>query len=232
MKLEIIPPEDVVEDNSRGKIDELYKYVIDYFQRSNPSPMTELIHKNGFELLVATILSAQTPDKRVNMVTPNLFKKYSTPEDLAKATPEEIYTYISSVPFGNNKSNHLVGMAKMLISKYNGEIPKDINELQKLPGVGRKTANVVLATLFNMPVIAVDTHVTRVSERIGLTTDTKDTLQIEEELMLHTPKEVRHKMSHWLILHGRYICTARSPKCSQCGLRDVCRYYQTVININ
>lgn len=229
MTLKIIPPEDVSEEkqNSDIEIRKVYNFVVDYFQKTNPEPTTELVHKNGFELIVATILSAQTPDSRVNQVTHYLFKKYPTNEILAKATPEDVYNYIGSIPFGHKKSIQLVGMAKKLDKEYNGEIPKDRNELQKLPGVGRKTANVILATLFKLPVIAVDTHVMRVSERIGLVTDVSTPLEIEEQLMLHTPKEAMHKMSHWLILHGRYVCKARTPLCSQCELSDVCRYYNT-----
>jgi endonuclease-3 len=233
MTLELIPAEDVSENacnetcGIESEIEKRFKYVIDYFQKHNPNPTTELKHKNGYELLVATILSAQCTDKRVNMVTPALFEKYPTPDALARATPDDIYQYISSCTFANNKSGYLVGMAKMLIEKYNGNIPVDVNKLQKLPGVGRKTANVVVATLFNKPTIAVDTHVMRVSERIGLTTDAKTPLEFEEQLVLYTPKDVMYKMSHWLILHGRYICTARDPQCNKCGIREICRYYNS-----
>ncbi len=230
MTLEIIPAEDVTEDTSNNtnkekEIKKRFLYVINYFYKNNPNPDTELKHKNGYELLVATILSAQCPDKRVNMVTPALFEKYPNPEALSKATSDDIFQYISSVTFANNKSDYLERMAKILVDKYNSDIPKDVNKLQKLPGVGRKTAHVILATLFNMPVIAVDTHVMRVSERIGLTTGAKNPLEVEEQLMLYTPKGAMHKISHWLILHGRYICTARNPKCNQCEIREICRYF-------
>ena len=232
MTLRIIPAEDVCENTHNdncgieSEIEKRFKYVINYFQNHNPNPTTELRHKNGYELLVATILSAQCTDKRINMTTPALFEKYPNPDSLARATPEDVYQYISSVTFANNKSNYLVGMAKMLVEKYNGNIPIDEKKLQKLPGVGRKTANVVMATLFDKPTIAVDTHVTRVSGRIGLTYDTKTPLETEEQLSLHTPKDVMSKMSHWLILHGRYVCRAKNPECSNCGIRDVCRHYE------
>lgn len=238
MTLELVSKEEVSEEEVSEdahsdtcgiecEIEKRFEYVIDYFKKHNPNPTTELKHKNGYELLVATILSAQCTDKRVNMVTPALFEKYPTPDDLAMATSDDIYQYINSVTFANNKSGYLAGMAKMLVNKYDGNIPSDVNKLQKLPGVGRKTANVVLATLFNEPTIAVDTHVMRISERIGLTTDANTPLEVEEQLVLHTPKDVMHKMSHWLILHGRYTCTAKNPKCNKCGIREVCRYYDS-----
>lgn len=232
MTLELIPAEDVIEDksidtNTEEEIKKRFSYVINYFYKNNPNPTTELKYNNGYELLVATILSAQCTDKIVNRVTPTLFEKYPNPEALSKAKSDDIFQYISSVTFANNKSDYLERMAKILTDKYNGEIPKDANRLQKLPGVGRKTAHVILATLFHMPVIAVDTHVIRVSERVGLTTDAKNSLDVEEQLMIYTPKEVRHKISHWLILHGRYICRARAPQCSSCGIREICRYYNS-----
>lgn len=232
MTLRIIPAEDVCENahnddcGIESEIEKRFKYVINYFQKNNPSPTTELKHKNGYELLVATILSAQCTDKRVNMATHSLFEKYPTVDSLSKATADDVYPYISSITFANNKSNYLIGMAKMLVEKYNGNIPIDEKKLQKLPGVGRKTANVVMATLFNKPTIAVDTHVFRISERIGLTSGAKTPLETEEQLSLHTPKDVMSKMSHWLILHGRYICKANNPECSNCGIRDVCRHYE------
>lgn len=228
MKIELISAEDVSTEmcGIESEIEKRFKYVINYFQKHNPNPTTELEHKNGYELLVATILSAQCTDKRINMTTPALFEKYPNPDSLARATQEDVYQYISSVTFANNKSNYLVGMAKMLVEKYNGNIPTDEKKLQKLPGVGRKTANVVMATLFNKPTIAVDTHVFRISERIGLTSGAKTPLETEEQLSLHTPKDVMSKMSHWLILHGRYICKAKDPECSKCGIREVCRHYE------
>jgi endonuclease-3 len=208
------------------EIKKRFEYVIEYFQKTNPNPTTELKHNNEYELLVATILSAQTTDKRVNIVTPALFEKYPTIEKLAKATPEEIYPFISSVNYANNKSGYIVGMAKMVMTRYNGKIPEDTEELQNLPGVGRKTANVIAATLFNKPVLAVDTHVARVSQRIGLVIDPKNPLEIEEQLVRYTPTDVISKMSHWLILHGRYICAAKNPLCKECGINKVCRYYE------
>jgi len=229
MALELIPVDDMsgnsIEDNN--DIKKRFEYIINYFQKKNPNPTTELKHKNGFELLVAVILSAQTQDSRVNTVTPKLFEKYPTPEALAKATSNDIYKYISSVNYAGNKSDYLVRTANILVTKYNGKIPENVNDLMTLPGVGRKTAHVILATLFNKPVIAVDTHVTRVSDRIGLTTDAKNPLEVEEQLVRYTSKEVMPKISHWLILHGRYICTARNPQCKKCDIRAVCRYYTT-----
>lgn len=228
MKINLIPAEDVstetkdIDDETK----KIFEFVINYFQKTNPNPTTELKYKNPFELLVAVILSARTTDKRVNMVTPALFEKYPDAEKLAKAAPDEVYKYISSVSFPNNKSDYLVRMSKSLIEKYNGKVPEDESELQKLPGVGRKTANVITATLFNKPTIAVDTHVFRTAERIGLTTDATTPEESEKQLMIYTPENVRSKMSHWLILHGRYICTARDPKCPMCGLKEMCRYYE------
>lgn len=232
MTLELIPAEDITEDTSNKtdieeEIKKRFSYIINYFYKNNPNPTTELKYKSGYELLVATILSAQCTDKTVNRVTPALFKKYPSPETLSRATSDDIFQYISSVTFANNKSDYLERMAKMLMNKYNGDIPKDVNRLQKLPGVGRKTAHVIMATLFKMPVIAVDTHVMRVSERIGLTTGAKNPLEVEEQLMLYTPKGAMHKISHWLILHGRYVCTARSPKCNQCEIREICIYFNS-----
>lgn len=204
-----------------------FEFVIEYFKKVNPNPTTELKHKNPYELLVATILSAQATDKRINMTTPTLFEKYPTVDKLAKATPDEVYGFISSINYANSKSNYLVKTAIMVMTKYNGNIPEDTDELQNLPGVGRKTAHVIAATLFNKPVIAVDTHVLRVAERIGLTTDAKNPLESEEQLVRYTPKEVMSKISHWLILHGRYTCTARNPQCKKCEINKVCRYYKT-----
>ena len=227
MDIKLVPSEDVSIETYgiEGEIEKRFRYVIDYFQEHNPNPTTELKYKNGYELLVATILSAQCIDKRINMITPALFEKYPTPDALAKATPDDVYPYISSVAFANNKSDYLVGMAEMLVTKYNGNIPTDGNKLQKLPGVGRKTANVIMGTLFNKPIIAVDIHALRISERIGLTTDAKTPSEAEEQLILHTPKDVMSKMSHWLNLHGRYICTFKNPKCNKCGIKETCRYY-------
>lgn len=228
MTIELIPPDEmssnsIVDENGTKR---RFEFVVNFFQKQNPNPTTELKHKNGYELLVATILSAQTTDKRVNIVTPELFKKYPTPEVLAKASSDDVYKYIGSVNYANNKSDYLVRMANKLVNKFGGKIPENEEDLQTLPGVGRKTAHVVMATLFNKPVIAVDTHVLRVSERIGLTTDAENPLETEEQLLIYTPKEAVPKISHWLILHGRYICTAKNPLCPKCGIREVCRYYQ------
>lgn len=226
MPIELIPPEDMssksIEDEN--EIKKRFDYVIEYFKKTNPNPTTELKHKNGYELLVATILSAQTTDKRVNMVTPELFKKYPTPEDLAKASTDDVYRYISSVNYANNKSDYLVRMANILVNRYGGRVPEKEDDLETLPGVGRKTAHVILATLFNKPVIAVDTHVMRVANRIGLV-DTEKSMEVEEQLARYIPKEVISKISHWLILHGRYICTAKNPQHNKCEIREVCRHY-------
>ena len=229
-----MPIELVAEENMSDETNSIeeytkkrFEFVIEYFQKAIPNPTTELKHKNPYELLIATILSAQATDKRINMVTPALFEKYPTVDMLAKATPNDVYGFISSVTYANNKSNYLVRTAKKIITDYNGKIPEEPAELQNLPGVGRKTANVIAGTLFNKPVIAVDTHVARVAERIGLTTDAENPLDTEEQLARYTPKEVMPKISHWLILHGRYICTARNPKCKKCGINKICRYYET-----
>ncbi len=203
---------------------ERYSAVIAWFEENMPVAETELHYSNPFELLVAVILSAQCTDKRVNMITPHLFHDYPTPEAMAAATPEVIFEYISSVSYPNNKAKHLAGMAKMLVSQFGSEVPDNTDDLQKLPGVGRKTANVIASVVFNQPKMAVDTHVFRVAERIGLTTNSKNPLQTEKELVKHIPENLIPKAHHWLILHGRYVCLARKPKCSTCGLQNVCRY--------
>lgn len=203
---------------------ERYSAVIAWFEENMPVAETELHYSNPFELLVAVILSAQCTDKRVNMITPRLFFDYPTPEALAATTPEVIFEYISSISYPNNKAKHLVGMAKMLVNQFGSEVPDNTDDLQKLPGVGRKTANVIASVVFNQPKMAVDTHVFRVAERIGLTTNSKNPLQTEKELVKHIPKNLIPKAHHWLILHGRYVCIARKPKCSTCGLQNVCRY--------
>ncbi len=206
---------------------ERYTYVIDWFQRHVPNAETELHYGNPYELLVAVILSAQCTDKRVNMVTPALFAQYPTPFLLSKATFEEVEPYIRSVTFANNKTRHLIGMAQMLIEKFGGEVPDNIEDLVLLPGVGRKTANVIVSVVFDKPGMAVDTHVFRVSARIGLTTRAKNPLQAEKQLVAAIPAHLLPIAHHWLILHGRYTCVARKPKCSDCGLTAVCKYYQT-----
>ncbi|HCE57521.1 MAG TPA: endonuclease III [Prolixibacteraceae bacterium] len=206
---------------------ELFEFVIDYFQREMPVAETELDYNdNPFELLVAVILSAQCTDKRVNQITPDLMKRFPTPQKMAEADPAEVFDYIRSCSYPNNKSKHLVGMAQKLIELFNGEVPGDIDELQKLPGVGRKTANVIASVVFNKPAMAVDTHVFRVAARIGLSVDSKTPLETEKQLVKYIPEELIPKAHHWLILHGRYVCLARSPKCDKCGLTGVCKYYK------
>ncbi len=205
-----------------------YSYIIDYFNKHNPNPISELQYINPYELLVAVILSAQCTDKRVNMITPNFFIHYPSPEKLAKAQIHEIFDQIKSISYPNNKAKHLSGMAKMLVEEFDGIVPDNIDDLQKLPGVGRKTANVVVSVIFNKPAMAVDTHVFRVSARIGLTVNAKNPTQAEKQLVAHIPENLIAKAHHWLILHGRYTCLARKPLCYQCGIRDVCLYYTTI----
>ena len=202
---------------------ERYKGVIGWFQENIPVAETELTYKNPFQLLISVILSAQCTDKRVNMITPALFKAFPTPEKLAEATHEDVYEYIKSVSYPNNKSKHLVGMAKMLIDEFNGMMPSEVTALQKLPGVGRKTANVIASVVFDQPAMAVDTHVFRVANRIGLTTNSKTPLATEKELVKNIPEAHLSKAHHWLILHGRYVCTARNPKCPSCGISPWCK---------
>lgn len=209
-------------------IKERYAFVLDYFEKQNPNPETELIYDSPYQLLVAVILSAQCTDVRVNLTTPALFERFPNPEILAKAEIEEVFEYIKSITFPNNKSKQLVGMAKMLVEKHNGEVPLEHKDLIKLPGVGRKTANVVTSVLDNQPNMAVDTHVFRVSNRIGLTR-AKNVLESEKQLLRHIPKDLVHKAHHWIILHGRYICKARTPLCEQCGLQEACKYFQKEI---
>ena len=206
---------------------ERYTYVIEWFQKNMPNAETELHYTDPYELLVAVILSAQCTDKRVNMVTPALFKKFPGPESLAKAEFEDVEPLIKSVTFANNKTRHLIGMAKMLIEKFKGEVPDNMEDLVLLPGGGRKTANVIVSVVFHQPGMAVDTHVFRVSARIGLTTNAKTPLQTEQQLVANIPKELLAIAHHWLILHGRYICIARRPKCEECGLTKVCKFYQS-----
>ena len=204
--------------------------IIDYFSKNHPIAETELQYGNPYELLVAVILSAQCTDKRVNMVTPALFKAFPVPEVMAAASSDEVFEYIRSISYPNNKAKHLVGMAKMLVHDFNGVVPSDVDELQKMPGVGRKTANVIASVVYEKPAMAVDTHVFRVSNRLGLTTNSKTPLQTEKELMKYIPGDKVAIAHHWLILHGRYICVARTPKCAECGLRPYCKYFQTVVS--
>lgn len=206
---------------------ERYDFVIDWFKKNMPDAETELHYKDPYQLLVAVILSAQCTDKRVNMVTPSIFEKFPGPESLAKAEFEDVEPLIRSISFANNKTRHLIGMAKMLMEKYSGEVPATVDELVELPGVGRKTANVITSVIFNQPNMAVDTHVFRVSARIGLTINAKNVVQAEEQLIKYIPTELVHKAHHWLILHGRYTCVARRPKCEICGLKPACKFYQT-----
>jgi endonuclease-3 len=204
---------------------ERFSRVIEYFLANMPVAETELEYRDPYELLVAVILSAQCTDKRVNIVTRELFKRFPDADSLALATVEEVFTYIRSVSYPNNKAKHLVGMAHMLVNDFGSVVPSSIIELQRMPGVGRKTANVIASVVFNAPAMAVDTHVFRVSERLGLTTDAKTPLATEQQLVKHIPEKYIATAHHWLILHGRYTCLARSPKCEQCGLTDVCRFY-------
>ena len=207
---------------------ERYQFVIDYFQQHMPVAETELEYTNPYELLVSVILSAQCTDKRVNMTTPVLFEKYPKVQDLAKATFNELFPYIKSISYPNNKTKHLIAMANMVVKDFDGKIPMTVEELTKLPGVGRKTANVVTSVVDRQPNMPVDTHVFRVAARIGLTVNAKTPLATEKQLLQFLPKELVHKAHHWLILHGRYVCVARNPKCWECGLRPACKYYQTV----
>ncbi len=209
---------------------ERYQRVIDYFLKTMPVAETELRYVDPYQLLVAVILSAQCTDKRVNQVTPELFKRFPTPQSMAEAEPAEVFDYIRSCSYPNNKSKHLVGMARMLMSEFKGIVPGDVDELQKLPGVGRKTANVIASVVYEKPAFAVDTHVFRVAARIGLTTNAKTPLETEKQLMRYFPEELVPLAHHWLILHGRYVCVARKPKCHICGLTDVCKYYQEVVS--
>lgn len=209
---------------------ELYNYVIRYFSSHMPDAETELQYTNPYELLVAVILSAQCTDKRVNLVTPAFFKAFPTVEVLAAASPAEILQYIKSISYPNNKAKHLAGMARMLLNDFNGTVPGDVEELQRLPGVGRKTANVIASVIFNQPAMAVDTHVFRVAARIGLTSNAKTPLATERQLVKYIPEDLIHIAHHWLILHGRYICIARNPKCEECGLREVCKYYKKYVS--
>ena len=205
---------------------ERYARMIAYFEEERPTAQTELHFSNPFQLLVATILSAQCTDKRVNMTTPALFAAYPDAASMAKATPEEIFEYIHSISYPNNKSKHLVGMAQKLVEDFGGEVPDDVDELQTLPGVGRKTANVIASVVWGLPALAVDTHVFRVSNRIGLTKNSKSPLQTERELTKHIPPEKIPVAHHWLILHGRYVCQARKPHCGECGIVDICNYFK------
>ena len=208
---------------------ERFNTVIDYFKVTRPEAETELVFGNAYELLVAVILSAQCTDKRVNMTTPALFAVYPNVVSLSKAKYDDLFAIIKSISFPGNKTRHLMGMAKLVVEKFKGKIPMTVEELIELPGVGRKTANVITSVIDKQPNMAVDTHVFRVSARIGLTVNAKNPLQTEQQLIKYIPTELVHKFHHWLILHGRYICIARKPKCNECGLKPVCKYYHTVV---
>ena len=205
---------------------ERFQFVLDYFSKNNPDAETELLYDSPYQLLVAVILSAQCTDKRVNMTTPAIFERYPDPQTLAQASFDELFPLIRSISYPNNKTKHLIGMANMLVDKFHGEVPLTVEELVQLPGVGRKTANVITSVVDNQPNMAVDTHVFRVSARIGLTINAKTPLATEKQLLQFIPKDLVHIAHHWLILLGRYICVARKPKCEQCGLRPACKYYQ------
>lgn len=205
---------------------ERYDKVLHYFETNVGLAETELHYENPFQLLVSVILSAQCTDKRVNLTTPALFKDYPTAEALAAATPETIFNYIRSISYPNNKAKHLVGMAQMLLSDFSGEVPGEVERLVRLPGVGRKTANVIASVIFDKPTMAVDTHVFRVSNRIGLTTNAKNPLQSEKQLIKFIPEHQVPRAHHWLILHGRYVCVARNPKCDICGIKLYCKYFE------
>ncbi len=207
---------------------ERYQHVIDFFSHHMPDAETELMYDNPFQLLVAVILSAQCTDKRVNMVTPSIFATYPTAATMADGDIETLFQLIRSISYPNNKAKHLLGMANMLMKQFNGEVPMTVNELIQLPGVGRKTANVITSVIDNQPNMAVDTHVFRVSARIGLTLNAKNPLQAEQQLIQYIPKELVHKAHHWLILHGRYTCLARQPKCESCGIQSACKFYQSL----
>jgi len=208
----------------------LYEAVIDYFETNMPIAETELEYRDPYELIVAVILSAQCTDKRVNIITKGFFEIFPTPEVLAGYEPEEVYPYIRSCSYPNNKAKHLVGMARTLVQEFDGKVPDTLEALQKLPGVGRKTANVILSVAYQQPAMAVDTHVFRVAARIGLTTGAKTPLDTELQLVKYIPEALIHKAHHWLILHGRYVCIARKPKCESCGLTQLCRHYRTVVS--
>ncbi len=203
-----------------------YKAFVEYFSTHNPDAQTELNYSNPYELLVAVILSAQCTDKRINQVTPALFERFPNAETLAASNPDEVFTYIRSVSYPNNKAKHLVGMAQKLISEFNGTVPEKVEDLIKLPGVGRKTANVISSVVYHNPTMAVDTHVFRVSNRLGLTSNATTPLAVEKQLVKYLPKEIIAIAHHWLILHGRYICVARKPKCGICPITYMCKYFE------
>jgi endonuclease-3 len=207
-------------------IGERFRIAIDYFQATYPEAKTELVYTSPFELIVSVILSAQCTDKRVNIITPPLMRKYPDAASMAKAEPEEIFEFIKSCTYPNNKAKHLSKMSRMLVSDFGSEVPSELKSLMMLPGVGRKSANVISSVIFRKPVIAVDTHVFRVANRIGLVKNAKTPLSVEMQLTMHFPAGIINEAHHWLILHGRYICKARNPLCSKCGLKEICKFYK------
>ena len=208
-----------------SQLQQKYDAFVAHFSEHMPVAESELQYENPYQLLVAVILSAQCTDKRVNMTTPALFRRFPTAQDMAESSVEEIYTFIKSISYPNNKAKNLLGMAQTLVSDFNGVVPNNLDDLQKLPGVGRKTANVMMAVAFDQPAMPVDTHVFRVANRIGLTKNSKNVLETEKTLVAHLPKAVISKAHHWLILHGRYVCIARKPKCETCGITAICDFY-------
>lgn len=207
---------------------ERYQFIIDYFEKNVPDAETELIYDNPYELIVSVILSAQCTDKRVNMTTPAIFQKYPDIRSLSETNFDNLLPFIKSISYPNNKTKHLIAMSKMVMEKFNGKIPMTVDELMQLPGVGRKTANVITSVIDKQPNMAVDTHVFRVSKRIGLVPESSSTpLAVEKELVKNIPVDLIHKAHHWLILHGRYICVARKPKCDECGIKEACKFFQT-----
>ena len=215
-----------------NKLQQKYSAFVSYFEEHMPIAESELHYENPYQLLVAVILSAQCTDKRVNMTTPALFRRFPTANDMAASTEEEIYSYIKSISYPNNKAKNLLGMAQTLVHDFGGVVPDNLEDMQKLPGVGRKTANVMMAVAFKQPAMPVDTHVFRVSNRIGLTQNSKNVLETEKVLVANLPQNVLSKAHHWLILHGRYVCLARKPKCEECGITGICDYYQKELRIN
>lgn len=210
-------------------IKDRYKAVINYFESAMPVAETELVYQSPYQLLVAVILSAQCTDKRVNIITPPFFKVFPDAESLSKAGVDQVFELIKSCSYPNNKAKNLVGMAQTLVNDFHGVVPSDIDEMQKMPGVGRKTANVIASVVFNLPAMAVDTHVFRLSNRIGLTANSRTPLETEKQLVKYIPEEKLAIAHHWLILHGRYVCIARKPKCAECGIKDFCKYYSKLL---
>lgn len=211
------------------KLQQKYDLFVSYFKEQMPTAGSELVFRNPYELLVSVILSAQCTDKRVNMTTPALFERFPTPQSMASSSVEEIYSYIKSISYPNNKSKNLLGMAKTLVEEFDGVVPNTLDDLQRLPGVGRKTANVMMAVAFQQPAMPVDTHVFRVANRVGLTKNSKNVLETEKTLVAHLPSSVLSTAHHWLILHGRYVCHARKPDCDHCGITEICDYHQKKI---